>query len=316
MKHIQYLEIFKKAGQITWKHKLFWWFGFFIFLGSFGGFAPEKNSSESANELRNELAVFFQNHTVLVIALILLLLAVALLLFLLRIISKAGLIKAVNDLGFYASRPFGFIFREGMKYLGELVLFEIMLALAIAGLLSILMVPIFFLLSLKAHVFAMIITFIAMAILLPILILAYFIHRYFYCYKVLGNTKLIEAAEAAYFLFSANIKASLLMGIFSLALGFLFATSLVLGIILLATALLALGAVPYFLFGKGVAMLLGALAGLMLVMLSLTALSAWEVFKQAAWVLFFQEITRPRTPEKKELEALEGKEPAKAGALG
>ena len=315
MKKIQYLEIFKKSLAVSWKHRILWWFGFFIFLSSlFGNFNYQNNEKQNASNLSSKLLSFFQLHPFLSLGILISLLLLMLALFALSIVSRASIIKTVANLELYSKQNFSFLFKEGMAHLAKLFQFEMLFFFSLLSLLIILATPIVFLFSLNSIAFGIIATLIAIAIFIPIIFFAFFCHQYTYLYRVLGNVKILQAIEASYFLFRKNLKEGFLTSIFLLLASIAFFAGLMLTGFLFALILVIVGVVPYFIFGKTVLLVLGIFGICAFLIFFTIAFSFFEVFKQAVWVLFFQEITNPKIPER--IEEVEAIEQVQANALG
>lgn len=298
MKNVHYIEIFKKAALLTWKNRVLWWLGFFVLLGSLGINFPSSNNSDVKNsELTNWIIAFSQNHPAITLTLAILLFVLFFFLFLLRIVAKTGIIKSVANMELYAKQPLRILLKASLPYLKSLFMLEISISFGIFILLLILAIPITYLFYLEAYAFGSMVILGALAIFIPTIVLAYFILRFSYIYRVLGNSKLLPSIEAAYFLFKENFKESLLMAFLSLAAGIIFAFFFLLGVALVAFAAVMISIIPYFIFGKIAPLIVAALCLPLFLLLVLLALSFWKAFTQTVWVIFFQEIAAKKITE-------------------
>lgn len=311
-KNISYFDILKQAALLTWKNRFLWFFGFLIMLGSMGSnFNTGNNESTQQNLNMQFLPDMFKDSPALFIAVIIVVVVVGIILFLLRIVATAGIIKSVNDIKLYSQLSIGAILRESKKYLGRLLLLEILVGLVLAVIAVVLAVPVVYLFAIKVKFLAWAIMAVAIMIILPLIVLAYFLLKYASFLIVLVDEKIRMSLELAYAIFLKNIKESFLMGIF------LIVTSLLLTMILAAALFVAVvvfapfGLIAYWAFAKMGAIIVAIVAVLFLVV-ALTMIMSWYyAFLNAAWLLFFQQIAFQKQDDKNMLEEkeVEGKLP-------
>lgn len=292
---IQYSDILKKSFLTSWKNKFLWLFGFFIFFSllaeevvNFSKDVLFENISflKKFGYLLNNDPVFF----FLVLALIFVLLF-------LRTLSIGGLIKSLNDPKLYKQKKISEILRESLKYFWKLIGLGISLGIFVLFILVLLAFPVSVLLSLKATFFGMTMLTLAILILIPLLLLAFFLKKFGYIFVVLSGSKLKEALEFSYGVFSCYAKESLFM--FFILFGitaFFFSTSFLL--------LLVVIKLTSFLTGSMVSLssslkMTGCIAlWIIAITLIAWAFSFLNVFVQAAWLEFFSRISMQKNSEK------------------
>ncbi|KKQ51705.1 MAG: hypothetical protein US70_C0014G0008 [Parcubacteria group bacterium GW2011_GWD2_38_11] len=305
-KKIQYLDMLKQSFSITWENKFLWLLGFLIFLGSVGtNLNVNNNSAIEQGKKIQDIAALMQNNPKLTIALGLVLIVVMLALFLLRILAVAGTIKAINDINLYRQLSVIAILKEAKKYLGRLILLEVIVFVALILVMVVLAIPVLYLFALKAKLLAVFISIIAIAIIVPLAILAYYLHRYAAMYIILGDEKIKMSLESAYILFAKNVKESLIMALVVVATGLLMIMAIVISAILLAIVFVPLGFVLYLILAKTGIMITAVIAILICATASVIVFSWYEAFLQTFWLLFFKQIASEKNNEKMILEKLE-----------
>jgi hypothetical protein len=305
MENIQYFEIFKKALLLAWKNKFLWFFGFVVFIG--GTISNLNINSDDIAQLGNkfdffsQLIVKFPNFSI-TLSLFLFLVMVGLFLF--RVIAIAAIIKGANDPNLFKQLSKKAIINDAKAFFGRLLWVELLISLALGVIFLVISVPVLYLFSVNAKIFAFMALVLAIVIFLPLLVLAYYLRRYANMYVVLGNFQLKMAFDAAYLLFEKNVKKSLLMGIISITTMLsLFILCIVL-IIIVALVLSPFGLLAYWIFAK--AGLAGVIiVGVILFLVALVALlSFYQIFLQAAWLYFFQEIALEKQKDVKIMEKI------------
>ncbi len=312
MKNINYLEIIKQAFWMTWKNKFLWIFGFLIFLGSIspntnlqgGRFGEESKKMQVMTD-------FAQAHPDIFIALSVFSVIALIAFFLLKIIATVAITKSADNIALYKQLSLWSIFLESKKFLRRLLFLELLVGLALGLIVAVMSVPIVYLFMLNPSTLAFIVLGIAIIILIPLLILAFYLRNYAYLYIILGDFKIKSAMESAYVLFAKNIKESLLFGLLNIGMEFLFLLSLLLALIVVVVVLAPLGFIAYFLFsniGASTFLVIGIVA---LIAIVIALFSWYSAFLQTAWLLFFQQISFEKSREKKltEKQELEGKVP-------
>jgi hypothetical protein len=302
MKKIPYLDILKSAFLITWKNRFLWFLGFLVFLGSItSNFNLNDNSVIEQGQDTAVVATFVQHNPSASLILTVIMIA----LFLLRITAMAGIVKAINDINLYRQLSIVAILGEAKKYLGRLLLLELLIGVALAVVSLILAVPVIYLFALKAKLLAIGILILAIAIILPLLILAFYLYKYASLYIILANEKIKIALEMAYVVFAKNIKESLMLSLMVVAGNLLLVMAIFFLIIPLAIVFAPLGLLAYWIFAKIGAFVVLTIAISCYALLITVIISWYEAFLQAVWLFFFQQIAFEKDKEKKILEKLE-----------
>jgi hypothetical protein len=306
---IDYLSIIKKAFSVTWNNKYLWWFGFFIILGSgFGmNYSFPGNGSNSFSLPSN----FLENKIIILVGIAFVLATLIFVVFI-SIRGRAALIASIGKIIKNQSSNFKNGFKEGENFFWLLLAARIIIGFVIFWIVIVLLMPILFLFSSKAIISGVIVSILAVFIVTAIIILSYFVRLYTDIYIVLGGLKIRDAFEKAYLLFRKNVAPSILMALFFIFLNLIFFI-IILGIILMLLITLGpVGIVLYFIFSKIGAIIIFIIAIIIFVISVVILNSIYNVFSQAVWVLFFNEIGRQKkeeTIQEKEIEAFEGKIP-------
>ncbi|HEX8974815.1 MAG TPA: hypothetical protein VF817_05000 [Patescibacteria group bacterium] len=306
MKTIQYSEILRRAFLLTWKNKFLWVLGLFIFIGSVVSninFNPQDLSSQSAS-IPTAISSFFSQHQKTIENVFFLFVLLELLLFFLKIISNAAIIKSANDTKLYSQLPLRKILSEGLTYFYRLLFIEVLLDITVGLLALVFVSPILYLFSLNAFVSGILATVLAFGILVPLMILIYFIRRYSYYYVVLTNSGIKASLENGYGIFLQNAKKSLLMALLSIGIGLGFVLSLLLVLVLIGAlaSLISFGA--YLLFAKNGLILVVLISSLFVLLFILLAFAAFTAFIQVLWLLFFKQISFQKSLDQKTEEEL------------
>ena len=307
MKDIQYFDILKNAFLVTWKNKFLWFFGFLVFLGSFGSNLNMNNGSaivEQGKKIKI-ISTLIQNNPNLFTALSFILVLIIIALFLLRIIAVAGIVKSVNNVNLYRQLSVVAILKEAKKYLWRLLLLEFLVGIVLVLVTLVLATPVLYLFALNAKLLASCALVAAIVIIVPLIILAYYLHRYASFYIILANEKLGMSLESAYAIFAKNIKESLVMGLLTIVTSFLSLAVIIFSFVFLAIVFAPLSLIAYLIFAETGAMVFLIIAILLCIIVFCAIFSLYESFLQAAWLLFFQQIALEKHKEKKISEKLE-----------
>jgi len=324
MHKINYLEIFKKAWNITWNNKYLWWFGFFITLGSganvFNFNFPSDSKSQEAGELQKIVENFLSqnwqmraariaeiipgNTEYWIVGGIVFLLIVLFILVIVRVVSQAGLITEANNIE-KEKGSFWKGFGKGKTYFWKIFLVDILLGFLMVGIILIMIIPILFLFYLGSILSGIISIILAIFIIIPLSVLVFFLKRYAHFYIILSQLKIFSSIESAYFLFKKNIWSSIIMSLLFIPIGFILALMLIFSALMIGLAFLIIGFVLYFtlgLLGTTIAIILGAVA---LFAAMFLIFSAYKVFAEISWLLFFKEIATPKEEELVEEKSVE-----------
>jgi hypothetical protein len=301
MSKINYLEIVKKAAEITWKNKRLWWFGFFASLMSAGGSfssSTENGKDFAGGSITQEKVMgFVADHIVLMVGVGIILFIVCILFLVLGIIGRGALIKSIEKTLKKEPIEFRSGMREGKKYFWKILGIGFLSAMFIFLAVLILVAPIAFLIFSKSYIFAILLAFLALAILVPLAILSAYIRIYGSIYTVLGELKIWASIENAYALLRKNLGVSIIMGLIFILLGIILGLSLLMLLVPIMAALVALGAFLYLaLKGIGVAIAIG-IGAIIILAITLFIRSIYETFAQTIWILFFHEIAKPKVEE-------------------
>ncbi len=296
--NINYWEIFKKAARNTWKNPRLLWFGLFIAITSGTNF----NSSYSAEENDpswERVQMFWVENSEWIIPLIIVCFIIFLALSVLAIFSRAGLLLSLEKIH---KNKEGLTFkegiREGKRYFWKLLFLGILLSLIFLMVLFIISIPIIFLFSGKHFILAGLLTFFGVIIIIPLGALFFFLGNYGQIYIVLGKMKTWTAIESAYSLFVKNILSSVVMALLFIPVKI--ATFISIFILLIAVGIVfAIFTGLLFLASKIAGLIIGIVLGALVILaLLLLISSAFQVFRQSAWLLFFEKIARQKQEEK------------------
>ncbi|HBI33631.1 MAG TPA: hypothetical protein DEA43_03735 [Candidatus Moranbacteria bacterium] len=301
MKKIQYINILKESFSITWENKFLWFFGFLIFIGSFGG-NFKMNDGDSVDQQR--IVEFVQNNLRLVAFLAVAFVIVALILFLLRTLAFAGIIKSANDINLYKQLSVVAILKESKKYFWRLFFLSIVIFVVLISIMLVLGVPVVYLFTLKANVLAFIALFLAIAIILPLLILASYLHHYASLRIISADEKLKISLESAYALFIKNIKESLIMSLVMFITRLLLLIVIVSGCLFVAIIFSPVGLIAYLIFAKTGIIVIAIIAALICGAFLMVVFSWYEAFLQTTWLFFFKQIAFEKDNELKTVEEL------------
>jgi hypothetical protein len=307
MKEINYLEIIKNSWRITWSNKYLWWFGLFLSLGGSGNFNfnfPQNDDwKKQAGNGGEAVASFLSRHSELFIVIILIAIILGIALIVLKIISQAGLIKTLNKIETTKEKSFRKGFREGKKYFWKLLSIGLILGFLILALVFVLAVPVVFLFYLHAIIFGVLAALLAIAIFIPLVIIASFIGKYAGFYIILSDLGIGASIERGYQIFRKNIRTSIIMALFFIPISMALAFAIFFIILIIGLIFLAIGALLYLIFSK-IGIAVAVISGIMVLLASIILLSSvYQVFYQTTWLLFFKEIASVKE-EKKVAEAL------------
>lgn len=276
---------------LSWKNKFLWVFGFLIFLSLV---AENINlSKEDLLKNANVAGLFKQNENYfLLVGFFLLILVV--IFYVLKILSTAALILALNNPKLYRQVKIRTVLGQMQKFLGRLVGLDLLLDFVGLILIVVLIFPVVLLFSLKAFLFGTIALAIAILILIPLLLLIFFLKKFSFMAVVLSDSKIKTVLEFSYEVFLKHLKESLLMGcwIFAAWWWLLILLALPLSTLYYFSSMQSWSSMGIFLTGIGVALLISLI------------ISIFIVFIQGAWLYFFSQISMQEDLEKKTAEDL------------
>jgi hypothetical protein len=294
MSKVNYLEILKKAWDITWKNRYLWWFGFFLALGLNGlssnqSFNAEKDG-KNQEKVFSALANFYNHHQELVITLFAIVSLLLILLIILKIISRAGLIKSVAEIEKGKVGSFKKGFGEGKKYFWRVLAINFIVGIFTFFLIAVIFSPIVFLIYLKSYIVALFLGILAIIIFIVLMVLVSFLKEYAQIYLIISNISVNSALESGYQLFIKNIWPSIIFSIIFIPISLVLGIGIFLSFLIFVLTFGIIGLIFYFLFAKVGALIIAILGILAFAIFVLALGSVFETFKQTAWVLFFQEV--------------------------
>jgi hypothetical protein len=292
MKKNDYLDILKYSLATAWENKRLWWLGLFVFLSDISGNLRTSSSSDSGSA-----AQFLAQHPFLIVGAIVVAIALMVLVLIARILGKAALICSAGDIKVYGQSKIIGIISEVKKYFWKLLLLEVFVIVGVVVIMVVMAVPLVFLFSFKAYVFATLASLVALCILVPILVLAYFLRTYGYMYVVLGGLQIRQSLEGAYELFIGNVKKSLLMAIIMIGTAVAFGILCLGALFVLASIFGLLALLPYLLMMKTMAISIMVVGAAVFFLMFVWFVSGYETFKQIVWVRFFKELAAKKTKE-------------------
>jgi hypothetical protein len=301
MLEIKYGEILKKAFFFSWKHKFLWFFGFLISLS----LILNEVINLGSNDFLKEAFSADKSFGVAVAGLQMIshwplaLLAVSVFLIAVRILSFGALIRSINNPVLFQQKKVLVILKETFEFFWRLLGIDFFLSALALVLFFLLAVPVAILFSLKANLFGSITLLAAILILLPFLILSFFLKKFGYIFAVLSGFDLKSSLDFSYKILLKNLKESLRMALEMLSFE-------ILAVCFLTTSIFIFGAVLFALFGfvdrlpfvqSGGPWVLN-LVLIILAGLFFGALSFLTVNIQAAWFEFFAQISMQKNKEK------------------
>ncbi len=305
MKEINYLEIIKKAWNITWHNKFLWWFGLFLALG--GGFnfnvTGQNNWAKNLENKGDWLGNFLAEHWIAVAIAATILAVLAIIFLILKTIAFAGLLKSLIKIERDEKTSFRKEFKKGKKYFWRIIGAEIIISLVAFGIATILVVPALFLfVYFESFAFGLILSFLAMIIFIPLIVLAVYLSRYARFYIVLSDLNIKDSLENSYKVFRKNIFPSILMSLLFIPINMLMVLVFVGLLFVLVLVFLIPGITAYFIFSTVGVVAVCLFACFILAAAFIFASSIYLTFLQTAWFLFFKEIATVKEDPIKETE--------------
>jgi hypothetical protein len=298
MSSINYLSILKKAWSITWSNKYLWWFGFFIALTSSGSlFNYSSRNDTNAQQMNQQFADLLSQHAGWFLAGAVILLIIFLLLLIMRFLSRGALIKSIEKHSKNEPSTFSAGLREGKKYFWRVLLISFLIQAAVMAVALLIITPIAFLFMTKSYILGVLLTLAGIVIILPLMVLAFFLANYSLIYAVLGDLSIADAIENGYNLFRKHIWTSILMALIFIPIAIALLIGTLFIIFFLAIIFFVLGLIAFLLFNKIGAAVILVLVIILFLLIFLGVRSVYETFSQAAWIFFFREIASPKVAE-------------------
>ncbi|MFZ2188443.1 MAG: hypothetical protein WAV73_02705 [Candidatus Moraniibacteriota bacterium] len=314
MPNIDYLKIFRDAWKITWKNRFLWWFGFFMLASgglnynyfSSGDEKPQKDWQAFTEKIN--LQQFLLEHTTFIAIGITLLVILFLVFLILNFIGRGALIKSIQRILKKEPASFKSGFQDGKKYFWSIFSIFFFSGLFIFICFIVLFTPIVILFLAKSYIIGTILAILALAIIIPLVILAKYIQSYAGYYVVLANLRPWLAIENAYALFRKNILTSIIMSLLFIPIG-IFSIFIVVAIALVTLLIFGLIGLVLFFTIKDTGVIIAVALGLLFFIPAITLFySIFSAFSEVAWVLFFHVIATPKEKEKVAEKLLETKE--------
>lgn len=301
-KKIDYVAIIKEAINITKRHRTLWWFGFLaIFSGSYSSFNYSFPGNNSENGELNEMEMmsmirkvsfYWELYKEWIILGIILIAILLIALYIIGLIGRGALINSI----FKSIRKEAFTFSSGLKmgvhFLGRLFLLKLFFSVTFLILAFVLIFPIIRLVVLESYIIAISLGIIAFLLLISSAILFFYFRRYGEMYLIGSDLSISNSIKLSYRLFEKNIKESLLMGLISIALNIVIGVVMIFILLGLIIPFGIVGAIVYKLVGELTIIILAIIAVLIFIGFLFLASSILNVFFEAMWVLFFNEIAR------------------------
>jgi hypothetical protein len=295
-KKIDYIEIFKKSFSITLKNKFLWWFGLFVAIAgggnSFNYSANNDFGNENSEALAENISYYWSLYSEWIILGIVIILILFLSFVLLGFLGRGALIGSLVKIEKGEEMNFTKGLRQGRKFFWRVLLLEVFASLVMLFLGLILFIPVIRLVVLEAYVPAFILGAIAVIIFLSVILLVSFMRVYSRIYMIEGNLKVMESIKLAYNLFKINVKESILMAIFLIAIWIIASISLLFFIALASIPFVIGGLILSAAMGPLFVITLGFLATATVVAAGIFWGAIYAVFSQGSWVLFFNKIAK------------------------
>jgi hypothetical protein len=299
MSKINYLEIIKRAWVITWSNKYLWWFGFFVALTSSTGNFMNFSDRQSADNQKagQHFLDFMTQHAGWVIAGIIVIILFFIILLVLRIIGRGALIKSIEKNYKGEKANFSSGVKDGRKYFWKIFWISLLLQIAVVVIILLMITPIVFLFVTKSYILGGLLALAGFIIMLPLIVLSFFMQNYSVIYAVLGDLSITDALENGYNLFRKNILSGIVMALIFIPICILALISALFLFFFLAVIFLVIGTIAFLIFSKIGAGIILAIAIISFLFILLGLRSIYETFSQAVWIMFFHEIASPKVTE-------------------
>ncbi len=296
MRHINYLKIVQKSFHLAWKNKYLWWFGLFLILGRSATifFNYSKNDGSGSRQALD----FVYAHMPLVLLSVIMLLIVYAVLVILSVLGRGALIKAFGENIKGRKMNFNSAIHQGKRYFWRLFLIGLVVSVAEAVILFVFLTPITFFFYIKSYIAGVFVAALAVIILVPLLFLVAFLRIYGYLYAVLADLPFRESLENAYSLFKDNIGTSAVALLVFVAISLVLAILVGIIILPLIAIFLLLSGIFYFFLNTIGLTIVSVFGAIIVGVILFSTLSVFEVFKQAFWVLIFEEIAKSEIKQK------------------
>ena len=319
---INYLEIIKRALNITFKNKFLWIFGIFIALtsggsggGNFGGNFGGGNTEEYFKGWKEKLGIgsgeeiiqivknFLESHWIIIVSIgiIFFLFAIALNVF--AIISRGAIINGINKLDSKIKTGFKDSFKVGVNKFWRLLGISFTIGGLALIITTVIAAPIIFFFLTKIYIVAGILLILGILLFLFIIILLSLISRFAFLFTVCTNQGVFSSLGSAYGLLTKKTSKIIIAWLIGMATFLILLPFIIIGVLMAGTSLVIFHVI-------------GLIASIMILVFLLIVLGSFLkgvalVFVQSFWVLFFKEIAGEKIKDKKQKAKIKEKIPAK-----
>lgn len=319
MRPFPYIEILKKAYELTRKHLWLWAFGLFIGgstginFGSFN-FVLSPRRAKFFKDLPAAwagLQTWLAIHSRSLPWLIALFFLVVLVLVIFSGLSRGGVVWATAELQKDPQKPAtppGFVraLRAAQKYLWRIIGLQVLISFGLIVLSVLFLAPIGYLFSVGAIGRAVVLSLLGLVILLPAVVVFRFLHLYGPIFLVVYGLSIRAALQYSFNLLMQKIWEGLVLIAFLLGLSIAFLLLLVFSIILLSLPVSILALVSLNLGFPAAFYTLVILTAAVSIVYTIFLSAGFAVFQNVVWVLAVAEMVRTRKlPEKARILATE-----------
>lgn len=284
-----YFKILRKARDTAFTHRCLWVFGLFLggmvsfyftFLNYFFSPPPSPEELKQAQEQWNRYLESVNHNPKLFVLTSVVVLAVVFLLIILAGIARGSVIWATGrDESSAQKLNFRTSFRAGLKFLGRLILLQLLITLFFVILFLVFSSPVFYLFAIGAPGRAAALAILALIIFVPAAVVFSFLHLFGPVFLVLYERKVGESITLAFNLFKAKLKESLVLAVLVLGISALFVFALIFSIIIISLFFSFLE-IPLWVFG------------IISFCYTIVAGAVFKVFQNAVWVLAVKEMVK------------------------
>lgn len=302
---MDYLEILKKAFNITWKNKYLWILGFLVALVGGGNNFNSSFSNQSSSQEWAGAGKWLESYLIVILFIVLILFVLWFIFWILSIMAQGGLVGAANGIESGEEMGLGKAFAIGAHYFWRTLGISILLGLVIFIMVMVFVVPMVVGIimiavqgkqaaaALVASLICLIPAFLLLVFLLMIVgAVIGVIHNYAIRYAIILDKKVIESIKEAWGLIKDCKTETLIMFLLLLLTSSLYGMAMVIpGLIfgLPSIFMIIAGAA-----GKSVPLLAFGAFGIMVLVFVLAVFKGvYEVFHSSAWTLTFRELQPP-----------------------
>lgn len=300
---MDYLDLLKRAWQITIKYKFLWIFGLFLGGSSFGGGVNFNSNLDKYSDKvdRNQITNLFEKSVdfvfgnIIIISLILLvILFLFLLMIFLKIVSEGAIIGAVNMIEKEKEINFSQSFKLGLKYFWKILAIEFIFGVIIFISVILLGIPVALLFMLDMILRGLALLLLALAIFIPLVIILGFTSIYSLRFIVIKEEKVISSIKSGFNLFRKNLGATFIIYLLLLAINLVVTIISIIAILSLAFII----GIPAVIIGIMIYPVAGIIGAILLVIFGILFFMAIALFigailnayKSTLWTLTFKKL--------------------------